>query len=62
MELQDLLYTKYNFLRKYLFFKKNLFVGLLNFIFRIFLYPLIQFELFILYFMRIFLIFSIKKN
>ena len=53
---------KYNFLRKYLFFKKNLFVGLLNFIFRIFLYPLIQFELFILYFMRIFLIFSIKKK
>ena len=53
---------KYNFLRKYLFFKKKFFIGLLNFIFRIFLYPLIQLELFILYFMRIFLIFSIKQK
>ena len=53
---------KYNFLRKHLFIKKKLFLGLLNFILKIFLYPIIQLELFILYFMRISLIFSIKKK
>lgn len=53
---------KYNFLRKYLFIKKKIFLSLLNFILKMFLYPIIQLELFILYFVRISLIFSIKKK
>ena len=53
---------KYNFLRKYLFYNKKLFFGILNFITKICFYPLIQFELLILYFVRISLIFSIKQK